>query len=144
MAAFNDDELRGAAATITDPALLTALRDGVGLGEWLVAGPELMKKLNDERGLNRALADTVISWYRTGLGQPLDRADTLRLGLHPKGKGTWHDVACQALVLRRGYRVLYSGATTVWPRIGQAHAAGAADLRAPVRAGHVPEVLDAP
>ncbi len=30
--------------------LRAALNDGVGLGEWLVAGPQLMKKLRDSRG----------------------------------------------------------------------------------------------
>jgi tetratricopeptide (TPR) repeat protein len=70
-AALSDRELQLAHAGFLDPALLNALEEGVGLGEWLVAGPELMKKLSSAAGLSRALADTVIAWYRTGLQQPL-------------------------------------------------------------------------
>jgi tetratricopeptide (TPR) repeat protein len=76
---LSDDELQTASTEIFDAGLLGALQEGVGLGEWLVAGPELMKKLNDERGLNRAFADTVIAWYRTGLDQSLAREDAERL-----------------------------------------------------------------
>jgi tetratricopeptide (TPR) repeat protein len=85
-APLSDDELQTASAQISDPALLDALQKGTGLGEWLVAGPELMTTLRDARGLNRAFADTVISWYRTGLDQPLARNDARRLwadGLSP-------------------------------------------------------------
>jgi CHAT domain-containing protein len=77
-ASLSDDEIQTASAKISDASLLSALQDGVGLGEWLVAGPELMKKLNDGRGLNRALADTVIAWYRTRLNQPLGKEDARR------------------------------------------------------------------
>ena len=91
-ASLSEDELQAASAIISDPAMLNALHEGVGLGEWLVAGPELLKKLNDERDpLNRAFADTVIAWYRTGLDQPLACedarqlwADTLPSGLHQR------------------------------------------------------------
>jgi tetratricopeptide (TPR) repeat protein len=78
-APLSDNELQTASADISDTALLRALREGVGLGEWLVAGPELVKKLNDERSMKRAFADTVISWYRTGLDQPIAREDAQRL-----------------------------------------------------------------
>jgi tetratricopeptide (TPR) repeat protein len=78
-AALSDNELQTATAEISDPALVAALQEGTGLGEWLVAGPELMKKLTDGRGLNRAFADIVIAWYRTGLDQPLAREDARRL-----------------------------------------------------------------
>jgi hypothetical protein len=78
-ASLSDDELQAASNEISDAALLSALYEGTGLGEWLVAGPELMKKLNDERGLNRAFADIVIAWYRTGLNQPLAREAARRL-----------------------------------------------------------------
>lgn len=78
-ASLSDRELQAAHAEISDTALLRALEQGVGLGEWLVAGPELMKKLSGARGLNRALTDTVIAWYRTGLQQPLAEEDARRL-----------------------------------------------------------------
>ena len=64
--------------------LRAALNDGVGLGEWLVAGPQLMKKLRDSRGpdgMYGLFADLVIAWYRTGLNQPLDEPATKRLWL---------------------------------------------------------------
>ena len=78
-ASLSDDELQTASAEIADAGLLNVLQEGVGLGEWLVAGPELMKRLNDEAGLNRAFADTVVAWYRTGLNQPLAAEDAERL-----------------------------------------------------------------
>ena len=78
-AALSQRELQAAHAEFSDPALLSALEKGVGLGEWLVAGPELMKKLSGAVGLRRAFADTVIAWYRTGLQQPLAQDDARRL-----------------------------------------------------------------
>ncbi|MGH4017726.1 MAG: trypsin-like peptidase domain-containing protein [Pseudonocardiaceae bacterium] len=78
-AALSDGELAAAHAQIDDHALLGALDAGVGLGEWLVAGPELMKRLHNGTGLNQALANTVIAWYRTGLQQPLAEHDARRL-----------------------------------------------------------------
>lgn len=78
-ASFNDDELAAASSGIEDPALLNALQEGVGLGEWLMAGPELIKRLAGERDLNRGFADTVIAWFRTGLAQPLGPEDARRL-----------------------------------------------------------------
>ncbi len=78
-AALSDDELATAHAQICHTALLSALDKGVGLGEWLVAGPELMNKLSNGKRLNRVLADTIIAWYRTGLQQPLPEEDARRL-----------------------------------------------------------------
>ncbi len=78
-AALSDRELQAAYAEFSDRALLSALEEGVGLGEWLVAGPELMKKLSSAAGLSRAFADTVIAWYRTGLQQPLAEEDARQL-----------------------------------------------------------------
>ncbi|MGH3791703.1 MAG: tetratricopeptide repeat-containing S1 family peptidase, partial [Pseudonocardiaceae bacterium] len=78
-AALSDHELGTAHAQISDTALLSALDNGVGLGEWLVAGPKLMRKLGNSRGLHRVLADTIIAWYRTGLQQPLPLDDARRL-----------------------------------------------------------------
>ncbi len=78
-ASLSASELDEAAAKISDLRLLHALREGVGLGEWLVAGPELMKKLAGDHGLNRAFADIVIAWYRTGLDEPLFEQDARRL-----------------------------------------------------------------
>jgi tetratricopeptide (TPR) repeat protein len=85
-ASLSDEELRAASAKISNRAMLSALQEGTGLGEWLVAGPELMKKLHNDRGLNRAFADIVIAWYRTGLNRPLAKEDARRLWadtLHP-------------------------------------------------------------
>jgi Trypsin-like peptidase domain len=78
-ASLSHDELRAASAVISDPALLNALRKGVGLGEWLVGGPELMARLKNGDPTLRAFADTVIAWYRTGLDQPLASKDARRL-----------------------------------------------------------------
>ncbi|MGI9004495.1 MAG: tetratricopeptide repeat protein [Pseudonocardia sp.] len=78
-AALSERELAAARDQIDDAALLSALDEGVGLGEWLVAGPELMKRLRNATGLNRALADTVVAWYRTGLQEPLAEDDARRL-----------------------------------------------------------------
>ena len=74
-AELSETELATAQAHLSDLALLSALEDGVGLGEWLVAGPELMKKLRTLTDLDRALANVIIAWYRTGLNQPLPEED---------------------------------------------------------------------
>ena len=75
---LSDTERRDAATMFSDQALLRALDEGVGLGEWLVAGPELMKRLNRERGPKRAFVDLVVAWNRTGLDQPLAEEDAQR------------------------------------------------------------------
>jgi hypothetical protein len=86
-ASLSDAELQDAHTHISDAALLNALDARVGLGEWLIAGPELMKRLNGSRGLNKAFAEMVIAWYRTGLDQPLAEEDARRLwvGALPSG-----------------------------------------------------------
>jgi tetratricopeptide (TPR) repeat protein len=86
-APLSEDELQAASDIIADPALLKALREGVGLGEWLIAGPELMARLEDSEPHERAFADTVIAWYRTGQDQPLASEDVRRL---------WADALSQA------------------------------------------------
>jgi uncharacterized protein len=78
-AALRDTELAAAREQFTDRALLEALDRGIGLGEWLLAGPRLEDKLLREKGPRRTLLDTVVAWYRTGLKQPLPEADLRRL-----------------------------------------------------------------
>jgi tetratricopeptide (TPR) repeat protein len=78
-ASLTDDELADVTAISDNDALLDALKEGVGLGEWIVAGPELLKKLANAQGLESVLADTIIGWYRTGLQQPLPVGDARRL-----------------------------------------------------------------
>jgi hypothetical protein len=78
-AALDEAELAGASKEFSNPSLLAALERGVGLGEYLVGGPELVKRMGLASGLNRHLADTVVSWYRTGLRQPIPEPDLRRL-----------------------------------------------------------------
>ena len=78
-AALSDTELADAHQRFSDRALLDALDHGIGLGEWLLAGPRLEDKLLGAKGPRRALLDTVVAWYRTGLKQPLPEAALRRL-----------------------------------------------------------------
>ena len=74
-AAFSDDERRRAGAVTDDRLVLNALADGVGPGEWLLGGREMMRRLRNERGPDGVyglFADIVAAWYRTGIGIPLD------------------------------------------------------------------------
>jgi TPR repeat protein len=80
-AALSATEVAGARERFSDRGLLEALDHGVGLGEWLVAGPRLEQKLRGATGPRKALLDTVVAWYRTGLKQPLPEADMRRLWL---------------------------------------------------------------
>jgi tetratricopeptide (TPR) repeat protein len=74
-AALSKRERRYARSWFVNPSLLAALAQGVGLGEWLVGGPQLMLRLNAGKPLDRHLVDTVISWYRTGLKQAIAESD---------------------------------------------------------------------
>ena len=78
-AQLDETELSGAHAMYSHAALLRALDDGIGLGEWLVAGPELMKRLGKGTDLEKAFVHTVVAWHRTGLEQPLAEDDARRL-----------------------------------------------------------------
>jgi TPR repeat protein len=78
-AALRDTELAEAHERFSDRGLLDALDHGIGLGEWLLAGPRLEEKLLGGKGPRRALLDTVVAWYRTGLKQPLPEAELRRL-----------------------------------------------------------------
>jgi tetratricopeptide (TPR) repeat protein len=78
-ASLTDDELANVAAISDNVALLNALKDGVGLGEWIVAGPELLKRLANANPPESVLADTIVNWYRTGLQQPLPVDDARHL-----------------------------------------------------------------
>jgi TPR repeat protein len=80
-AALRGTELADAHERFSDRALLDALDHGVGLGEWLVAGPRLEQKLRGATEPRKAVLDTVVAWYRTGLKQPLPEADLRRLWL---------------------------------------------------------------
>jgi hypothetical protein len=78
-AALSGTELADAHERFNDRGLLDALDHGIGLGEWLVAGPRLEQKLLGATEPRRALVDTVVAWYRTGLKQPLPEDDLRRL-----------------------------------------------------------------
>jgi TPR repeat protein len=78
-AALSGTELADARERFSDRGLLDALDHGIGLGEWLVAGPRLEQKLRGATEPPRALVDTVVAWYRTGLKQPLPEDDLRRL-----------------------------------------------------------------
>jgi uncharacterized protein len=80
-AALSGTEVADAHERFSDRGLLEALDQGVGLGEWLVAGPRLEQKLQGATGPRKALLHTVLAWYRTGLKQPLPEADMRRLWL---------------------------------------------------------------
>ena len=72
-------ELERARAQFSSAPLLAALERGVGLGEYLVGGPELVKRLDLASGLDEHLAQTVIAWYRTGLQHPISEPQLRRL-----------------------------------------------------------------
>jgi hypothetical protein len=74
-AALSEREGQDALSWFVNPSLLAALEQGVGLGEWLVGGPQLMLRLDAGKPLDRHLVDTVISWYRTGLNQAIAKSD---------------------------------------------------------------------
>jgi TPR repeat protein len=78
-AALSGTEVADAHERFSDRGLLDALDHGIGLGEWLVAGPRLEQKLLGATEPRRALVDTVVAWYRTGLKQPLPEDDMRRL-----------------------------------------------------------------
>jgi tetratricopeptide (TPR) repeat protein len=75
---------------VTDPGLRTALDQGIGLPEWLIAGPELVLRLRDASYERRTLAWLVINWHRTG------RPDGLRVDV---ARSLWTD----ALSAERGH-----------------------------------------
>ena len=78
-AALTPTELQVADTQFANPALRAALQRGVGLGEYLVGGPELVKRLELATGFNRHLATTVVDWYRTGLKTPLPEPELQQL-----------------------------------------------------------------
>ncbi len=64
--------------------LLAAVAKGISVGAYAVAGPELVRHLDqaaddEERPYRYAVARTVLDWYRTGIARPLpvDEADRL-------------------------------------------------------------------
>ncbi|MCU1432129.1 MAG: hypothetical protein JWP95_1234, partial [Actinotalea sp.] len=61
--------------------LIDAVGRGVGLGEWLVAGPELMKRLEWAEPEQAAFVRAVVDWYRTGVQQPLPESEAWELWL---------------------------------------------------------------
>ncbi len=78
-AAFSESEFARAQTELNNPSLLAALERGVGIGEYLVGGRELVKRLQLGTGFNRHLTDTIVSWYRTGLSQAISESELRRL-----------------------------------------------------------------
>ena len=70
------------------PLLLEAVAKGTSPGAYVVAGPLLVRRLNDaqvdeEHPCNYALVRTVLDWYRTGIAQPIpidEAVALLRIG----------------------------------------------------------------
>ena len=64
------------AERVSYPSLLEAVAKGTSPGAYVVAGPLLVRRLNDaqvdeEHPCNYALVRTVLDWYRTGIAQPI-------------------------------------------------------------------------
>jgi tetratricopeptide (TPR) repeat protein len=78
-AVLTEPELAAARTEFSTPALIAALERRVGLGEYLVGGPELVKRLELASGLDKHVADVVVDWYRTGLKHPIPLSDLRRL-----------------------------------------------------------------
>ena len=73
-------EDRNHAVQLLDNAeLRRAVERGVGIGEWLIAGPDLVTRLEMATREQRLLVDAVIDWHRAGRPDPLpvNLADTL-------------------------------------------------------------------
>ena len=73
------------------PPLLEAAAKGTSPGAYVVAGPLLVRRLNDaqvdeEHPCNYALVRTVLDWYRTGITQPIPIDEAIAL-LHARVNG---------------------------------------------------------
>jgi hypothetical protein len=72
-------ELDRAANLVRNPLAQRAVRQGVSLSEWAVAGPDLITKLrvaygDDNRPCRYALVRVVLDWHRTGLTCPIPQS----------------------------------------------------------------------
>jgi hypothetical protein len=77
-------ELSSVTRHVSDPSLLKAVSAGASPSEWVVAGPDLQKRLDDaraddERPARYALVRAVLDWYRTGTAQRISMATAARL-----------------------------------------------------------------
>jgi hypothetical protein len=83
-AEWSPAELASVTRHVSDPSLLKAVSDGTPPSEWVVAGPDLQKRLDDaraddERPARYALVRAVLDWYRTGTAQTISMATATRL-----------------------------------------------------------------
>ena len=84
---WNDRELARVSQHASYPPLLEWAAAGKSPGAWIVAGPDLVKRLqfaetDQERPARYALVRTVLDWYRTGIARPcpVDTAEGLLRG----------------------------------------------------------------
>ena len=70
-APFTPRESAIARRIIRDQQLVAALDAGYGLGEWLVAGPDLVTAFTHASRQHRAIIQAVIDWRRAGVSVPL-------------------------------------------------------------------------
>jgi len=61
-------------------AMVSALENGIGLGEYFVRGPELRERFKLLTGPRAHFANTVLAWSRTGIGIPIPE---------PEAKALW-------------------------------------------------------
>ncbi|MGO9961459.1 MAG: tetratricopeptide repeat protein, partial [Solirubrobacteraceae bacterium] len=91
---WSEEEQARLAEHVTDADLLEAVtRGGTSLGAYVVAGPLLVRRLDDARAdedhpWRYALVRTVLDWYRTGTAQPISSDVALRLLGTSLGDGT--------------------------------------------------------
>lgn len=76
---LSNDEVQRLQAVATDPLVVDQTRKGVGLGAWLIAGPQLVRRLECGNRTQAALADAILDSYRTGLQRPLSTDQVRRL-----------------------------------------------------------------
>ena len=72
---WSSGEYSRIASRARTPGLLSAIENGVPVGVYCVAGPELLRRVNEALGSDDmpwryAMILTVLDWYRTGIGIP--------------------------------------------------------------------------
>jgi TPR repeat protein len=81
---WSDEERARLSDRVAFTALLDAVARGTPVGVYCVAGPELLRRLDDgradeERPARFALVRTVLDWFRTGIGRPISIAAAAEL-----------------------------------------------------------------
>ena len=81
---WSPDEQQRVSDHVGYPELLDAVAEGMPLGVYCVAGPQLVQQVEDarvdeDRPWRYPLVRTVLGWYRTGLGEPIPADAATRL-----------------------------------------------------------------